>query len=150
MIAIRKIGSRLRPHTWWYHIPEPRVVSILTGIAYLTFMATGIVTIMFPPKSIEGLAGSVTMQLVGWFCIGGAVIGIIGESSDFWQLERVGIATLAAGLATYAAIISTLHVIEGGRLTQLGIISIAMMLLALRLAMIWRYPFKPRGGHDSN
>lgn len=86
------------------------------------------------------------MTLVGVFFLAGGIIGMIAGARDFWQLERAGIAAMGAGLAAYAYIITVLHVTEqGSRLTQLSILIVALCMLALRLAMIWRYDFKPRG-----
>lgn len=131
---------------WVGRIPEPRSISVILSIAYAVFVLTGIATLVTPPTSIVGAVGEVTMSLVGWFFLAGGVIGMIAGSTEFWQLERVGIAAMAVGLTTYAYIVTTLHfTTTGSRLTQLGIILIAACFLALRFAMIWRYDFKPRG-----
>lgn len=131
----------------WLYIPEPRLVSLLTGFAYSIFLATGIVTLILPPASIEASYGSAVMQLVGYFFIGGAVVGMVGGITDFWQLERVGITGMAVGLATYLYIVINLQIASdsGNRYTQMGVIVISLILLAKRLAGIWRYDFKPRG-----
>lgn len=131
----------------WLYIPEPRIVSLLTGLAYTVFLATGVVTLTLPPQSIEASYGPVVMQLVGYFFIGGSVLGMIGGTTDFWQLERVGIVAMGVGLLTYFYIVVNLQIAaeSGNRYTQMGVIIISLILLAKRLAGIWRYDFKPRG-----
>lgn len=130
---------------WWYKVPEPRYVSMATGFAYLLLFLTGLATLVYPPQTIEAAVGEVAMALVGWFLVLGAGIGISAGVTDFWQLERVGIVAMGIGIATYAFIIAKLHVTsEGSRLTQLGMISVVLVFLALRMGMIWRWPFKPR------
>lgn len=131
----------------WLYIPEPRIVSLLTGFAYTIFLLTGVVTLTLPPTSIEASYGPAVMQMVGYFFIGGALVGIVGGTTDFWQLERVGIVGMAVGLATYLYIVITLQVAaeSGNRYTQMGVIVISLILLAKRLAGIWRYNYKPRG-----
>lgn len=129
-----------------WRIPDPKHVSLVMTVAYLLFTLTGIATLMDPPSSIVGAAGETAITLVGWFFLAGGAIGMWAGATEFWQLERAGITAMAAGLATYAAFVIALQVTESGsRLTQLGVIIIAGCLLALRMAMIWRHDFKPRG-----
>lgn len=131
---------------WLARIPEPRTISTVLTVAYVAFVLTGLATLILPPQSIVGAIGEVSMALVGWFFLAGGLIGMWAGSIEFWQLERVGITSMGAGLLAYAYIVATLHfTTEGSRLTQLGVIVIAGCLLVLRLAMIWRYDFKPRG-----
>lgn len=131
----------------WMFIPDPRIVSLIIGFSYSVFLATGVITLMLPPTSIEAAYGDVVMQLVGYFFIGGSLLGMVGGTTEFWQLERVGIAGMAVGLFTYFYIVLNLQIASesGNRYTHMGIIILAICLLANRLARIWRYDFKPRG-----
>lgn len=130
---------------WWQKVPEPRVISFIMGVAYFFFLVTGVVTIFIPPQTYDGVASELLMNLVGWSLVVGSIVGVIGGSKDFWQLERVGIVAMAVGVGFYGFIISMLHAtLEGSRLTQLGMIALVLLLLALRMAMIWRYDFRPR------
>lgn len=133
-------------HFWWYKVPEPRVVSLVTGFVYLVFLATGVVTVLSPPVSVEGIFGEFTMQVVGSFLIGGSVIGIVGGVRDFWALERVGIVGMGFGLMSYFYMVLSLQGVvgSGSRFTQLGVILAALGFLILRLSLIWRYTYKPR------
>lgn len=131
---------------WWNKIPEPQMVSLITGAVYLVFFTTGLVTLLNPPTSIEGVFGTFTMQMVGYFLIGGALVGIIGGMRNWWEVERVGIGGMSIGVLTYLYIVIELQLASesGSRFTQMGIILTALGFLALRMALIWRYPFKPR------
>lgn len=145
IVPVKTVGSRLK--SMWMFIPDPRIVSLIIGFSYLVFLTTGIVTLALPPSSIEAEYGDVVMQLVGYFFIAGSIIGMIGGTTEFWQLERVGIAGMAVGLFTYLYIVINLQVAAeaGNRYTQMGVIVLALCLLVNRLARIWRYDFKPRG-----
>ena len=138
---------RSRIQSLWMFIPDPRIVSLIIGFSYAVFFTTGVVTLLLPPASIEAEYGNVVMQLVGYFFIGGSLLGMVGGASEFWQLERVGIAGMAVGLLTYLYIVVNLQIAaeSGHRYTQMGIIILALCFLANRLARIWRYDFKPRG-----
>lgn len=145
IVPVKTWRSRMK--SLWMFIPDPRIVSLIIGFSYAVFLATGIVTLIFPPASIEAAYGDVVMQLVGYFFIGGSLLGMVGGTTEFWQLERVGISGMAVGLLTYFYIVVNLQIAaeSGNRYTQMGIIVLALCLLANRLARIWRYDFKPRG-----
>ena len=132
---------------WWRRVPEPRIISTITTVLYAVILLTGIATAASPPRSLLGVFGEVTMQVLAWLFIVGAVVGMIGGALDFWQLERVGLAGMMLGLVSYAVTVGILqHIGDGSRFTQLGVILAAMFALIFRLALIWRYPWKPDTG----
>lgn len=140
----REVDTWLR--FWWLKVPKPRVVSMITGVGYLILTLTGVATLVIPPQTYVGATGPLLMNLVGVFLTGGGLVGMIGGMGDFWQLERVGIAAMVVGVGAYSFIMWVLHnTTEGSRLTQEGMIGAALVFLFLRLALIWRYDFKPRG-----
>lgn len=145
IVPVKTWRSRMK--NLWMFIPDPRIVSLIIGFSYSVFLATGVVTLILPPTSIEAAYGNVVMQMVGYFFIGGSLLGMVGGATEFWQLERVGIAGMAVGLLSYLYIVVRLQLAAdaGNRFTQMGIIILALCLLANRLARIWRYDFKPRG-----
>ena len=143
MNAVRLLLRRLSG--WWLLVPEPRAISILTGCSYLALFLTGVVTLLYPPRTLVGAIGGLTMELTGWFLVIGAIVGVIGGTSDFWQLERVGTVGMIIGLSSYGLLILGLQLsVSGSRLTQFGVIVVALLSLLTRRARIWRYPFKPR------
>lgn len=133
---------------WWLKVPDPRIISILVGTVYAVafLLLGGVGTLVAPPQTIVGEVGERTMIAVGCLFLLGAVVGMIGGTLDHWELERVGIAFMTVGALVYAYIVFTLHFTSSGsRLTQLAMLTAAVGFLALRLAMIWRYDYKPRG-----
>lgn len=144
-LVARALVTWLRAR-WVRIVPEPRYASTVYACAYALFVATGVVTLTWPPQSLEGVFGAGGMVVIGlMFTLGGA-IGMLAGWREWWELERWAIVAMLAGLAAYAYIVILLHFQStGSRLTQTGIILIAACLLVLRLGMIWRYPFKPRG-----
>ncbi|QAB18338.1 hypothetical protein Leucomu_13215 [Leucobacter muris] len=131
---------------WLRLVPEPRYASTVYACAYALFVATGVVTLAWPPQSLEGVFGAGGMTVVGLMFLVGGALGMLAGWREWWELERWAIVAMVAGLAAYAYIVIVLHFQStGSRLTQAGVILIASCVLALRLGMIWRYPFKPRG-----
>ncbi len=142
---IRNAGMWIRAH-WARIVPEPRYASTVYACAYTLFVATGVVTLAWPPQSLTGVFGDGGMLIVGLMFICGGALGMLAGWREWWELERWAIVAMLAGLAAYAYIVIVLHFqTPGSRLTQAGVILIAACLLALRLGMIWRFPFKPRG-----
>ena len=141
----RAIAERVRTQ-WARIVPEPRYASTVYACAYMLFVATGVVTLAWPPQSLTGVFGDGGMLIVGLMFICGGALGMLAGWREWWELERWAIVAMLAGLAAYAYIVIVLHFqTPGSRLTQAGVILIAACLLALRLGMIWRFPFKPRG-----
>lgn len=132
---------------WWWKVPEPRIISVITGVIYSIYLGAGVLTLFLPPLSVESVFSSATIQIVAWFFICGALVGIVGGAQDFWQLERVGLGALFVGLSAYLYIVAELQFASasGNRFLQMGVILIAMLSLVGRGALIWRYDFKPRG-----
>lgn len=132
---------------WWHRtVPEPRYASTVYATIYTVFVLTGIATLTTPPQTLAGMLGQAGMGLVGWFFLIGGVVGMGAGWREWWELERWAIVLMLVGLTAYGYIVVSLHFqTTGSRLTQLGIILIATCALILRIGMIWRYPYKPRG-----
>lgn len=118
---------------------------MVTTLAYVVFALTGYATLVNPPSTLSAAYGEFAMSLVGVFFIIGSFGGMIAGARDYWELERWGIAAMLVGLGTYFYIVGQLQLTESGsRLTQLGVILIAILFLCMRMLMVWRYPYKPR------
>lgn len=140
-----KFLAWMRSH-WIHLVPEPRYASAVYTLVYALFVLTGLATLLVAPQTLIGLLGEAGMALVGWFFLLGGIIGMGAGWREWWELERWAIAMMGIGLASYGWIVLQLHFQStGSRLTQLGIILIAGCVLILRVGMIWRYPYKPRG-----
>lgn len=132
---------------WWLRVPEPREYSVLFTLLYSIALYTGVATLVRPPSSLsEAVGGPMIMSSVGGLLIFGAVVAMLGGMIEHWRTERIGIWTMAGALLLYGAIVLGLHVTQpGSRLTQLGVIGMALLSFAFRYMMIWRFSKRPRG-----
>ena len=148
-----RLGTQM--YLWWTRIPTPRAISVITAVAYTASVFTGVVTLLMAPQVYEVVGGALTLVFSGWFWILGGLLGMVAGTFEFWQLERVAIAGISWALISYAYVVIALQIDpevggQSSRLTQFGVILIALAFLAIRMAMIWRYHFKPRGGDDTD
>lgn len=130
---------------WWIKIPEPRAYSFIYALAYFGCIGWGTLVFFFPPTTLLGSAGQLTMSLMGFSYILGGLVGAIGGTMEAWKLERLGIYLILMGLTAYHVIVlHTAFNSSGYRYAQMMAIYLAILLFILRLIMIWRYSFKPR------
>lgn len=135
----------------WESITEPRHLKVAYLGIYLLTIAIGVVTLMWPPQSIEGPVGSASTALWACLFILGGIVGAITVLPGWWWLERLlAIVPIALGLLIYVAVVVILHLqgLDQGasRLTQLGVILLATTPFALRFRLILEYTFEPRRG----
>lgn len=134
---------------WWLKIPEPRAYSFIYAVAYLSSIAWGTLVFFFPPTTLLGSAGHVTMTLMGLSYMLGGLVGAIGGTFEAWKLERLGVYLILMGLVSYmVVVVHTAFNSDGYRYAQIMVISLAILLYLMRLAMVWRYTFKPRVDFD--
>lgn len=140
-------GVRAWFQTWWLRVPEPRELSVAFTLVYALAFTTGVVTLILPPTSLSReVGGPHVMASVGALLVLGAIVSMCGGAIEHWKLERVGLWLMAGALLIYAGIVGALHLSSSGsRLTQLGVIGIALASLLVRYLMIWRFSFRPRG-----
>ena len=133
--------------TWWLRVPMPRELSVAFTLLYAIALVTGIVTLLSPPVSLSReVGGPQVMASVGALLVLGAIISMLGGAREHWKLERIGLWLMAWALLIYAVIVTVLHYTsEGSRLTQLGVISMALIAFLIRYLMIWRFTFRPSG-----
>ncbi|WP_449280430.1 hypothetical protein [Leucobacter sp.] len=132
--------------TWWLRIPDPRDISLAYTVIYVIAGATGLVTLVYPPTTIKAAIGPAAMAGIGVLLLVGAVLGMLGGAWEHWKLERVGIGLMGSALVIYGILVAVLHFQSpGSRLTQLGVIVLAVGVFAVRYLMIRRYTFRPRG-----
>lgn len=133
--------------SWWLRVPMPRELSVAFTLLYAIAFCTGVATLLWPPMSLSReVGGPQVMASVGALLVLGAVVAMLGGAREHWKLERIGLWLMAWALLIYAAIVTVLHYTsEGSRLTQLGVISMALIAFLVRYLMIWRFTFRPRG-----
>lgn len=134
--------------TWWLRVPMPRELSVAFTVLYALALATGVVTLFRPPISLSAeVGGPQVMASVGLLLVLGALLSMWGGSREHWKVERIGLWFMSSALLIYAGIAIALHVGSetGSRLTQVGVIAMALMAFLVRYLMIWRFSFRPRG-----
>lgn len=141
----------VRTRRLWESITEPRHLKVAYLGIYLLTVGIGLVTLMWPPRSIEGPVGSASTALWACLFILGGVVGAITVLPGWWWIERLlAIVPIGLGLLIYVAVVVILHFqgLDQGasRLTQLGVILLAATPFALRFRLILEYTFEPRRG----
>lgn len=129
----------------WLSIREPRVVKLIYFIYYLIAVGTGLVTLVWPPRSIEGALGTFTTTLWAVAILAGGLLSAVAVFPGWWAIERAGIYGVLGGIVIYESTVAYLQAVdEGSRLTQFGVLLLATGLFIVRLIPISRYSFEPR------
>lgn len=134
--------------TWWLRVPMPRELSVAFTLLYALALGTGIVTLARPPLSLsQEVGGPQVMASVGVLLVVGALLSMYGGARENWKVERVGLWFMSWALLIYAGIALALHIGSetGSRLTQIGVIAMALVAFLVRYLMIWRFSYRPRG-----
>lgn len=129
----------------WLRIAEPRVLRLVFLVGYLVTLGTGIATLTNPPTTIEGALGPILSVSWAIFWIVGGTVGAATVLPGYWQAERAAAGAAMFGIAVYAVVVTTLHFTSSGsRLTQLGVLVLALLFYIVRLALIRGHDFEPR------
>lgn len=130
---------------WWLRIKEPRVLRVVFLLGYLVTLFTGVATLVSPPRTIEGELGPILSVSWALFWILGGAAGAATVLPGWWQVERYAAAAALFGIGIYGLVVIVLHATEeGSRLTQFGVLTIALLFYVLRLVLIRGHDFEPR------
>lgn len=130
---------------WWLKVPSPRIYSSIYAVVYSTAVAGGIFTYLFPPYTLLGELGELSTNIMGiLFTVGGLIAAVAGTRGS-WRLERIAIYAIMLSLSVYLmTVVQQAYQSDGHRYTQILAIVFAMFLFIVRLAMIWRYTYRPQ------
>ncbi|MCW4458196.1 hypothetical protein [Microbacterium sp. MPKO10] len=129
----------------WLSIREPRKIKAIYFVYYAIAAGTGLATLLWPPRSIEGALGAFLTTLWAAFILGGGIASCVAVFPGRWWLERAGIYAILGGILIYEGTVMFLQFTEtGNRLTQFGVLLLATGLFIVRLIPISRYSFEPR------
>ena len=139
-----------RPIEWalpWRLVKEPRPLSVLVGLSYLTLAFTvGLHTIVNAPST--ALAEHVSLTLaatVGVLTLLGGILAAGSLVGGAWFVERTGILFLVGGLIARAVIVW--HSPDlGAVVPRMGEIAAILLLLAGRYVRIWGLDLDPTKG----
>ena len=113
----------------WGEITAPPHIKPIMAVAYGIGVFTGLATLTNPPQSIAG-----------------GVLGLATVFTPWWWAERTALIFAGTGVAVYAFVVLNLHILAppgSSRLTQVGIIGLAVCLLVLRWHLIRVYSYQP-------
>ena len=131
---------------WWVKVPHPRIFSVLFAGVYAVSVLTGLFTLFLPPQTLLGFAGDITVVITGLLFTGCGAIAAYAGTVQSWKLERIAIWGIMLGVFSY--LVTVIHYATSNNAnwyTLMGIFVFAFLLFIVRLAMIWRYSFNPRG-----
>lgn len=146
MISPRsKGGLRTWLRTWWETVPEPRELSLAWTALYVTYALTGLVVMIWPPRSLVGILDSrLSVTVLCSLLILGAAVSMLGGWREYWRLERVGLFLLGAATVLYIVITVILVArVPGARVMTLGYLAAAGLGLLIRYLMIRVYTYRP-------
>lgn len=131
---------------WWLTVPEPRLLSVGWGVAYLMLGLAGYVALSDPPTSLVSMAGRDSIILsLGGLNVAGMVIAMISGWRDFWKGERLGIGLMIGAAGIYASLIIALWISQGGsRGVQFFYVAFVLVVLGIRYLMIRCFTYRPR------
>lgn len=131
-------------YRWWRQVTDPPHQKPAYAMVYIVTALTGLVTLMVPPKSIEGAIGPILMLLIGALWCAGGALAFVTLFSRWWWLERLALAVAALGTVLYGSVVAMLHIqAEGSRLTQLGIVILSLLLYLVRWISIRQWSYAP-------
>lgn len=131
----------------WDSITEPRHLKTLYAIIYLVAAVTGLMALLWPPRSVEGALGEALTAFWSFFLMIGGVTALVSVFPGWWAFERIGIALILTGLSIYAIVLMAIRVTEeGSRYALIGMTALAGSAFVVRLISIRWYTFEPRTG----
>lgn len=124
---------------WFLKIEEPRVQRLLFLVFYLVVILIGLAALFDEDGSLYQTGGPALIISLGGFFLVGGVCGTIAILPGIWWLERVGLVSLAFGLAARAILITILGVSPVGALIFIS----EVVLLAIRFLQIRKADLAP-------
>ncbi|GMA31616.1 hypothetical protein [Litorihabitans aurantiacus] len=129
----------------WRRVHEPRAISVLYLVQYLTLTAAGGYALWRPPSSIEGAYGAGAMLTLAALLVVGGLIGAIAVLPGKYELERLAVIGVALASLIYVIVIVGLHATSSGnRLLQAGFVAVVLLHQGVRWVRIKDRPFRPR------
>lgn len=134
--------ARSLVHRNWVRLHEPRVISGVYGVWWLTVTVLAGWSVFHPPRTIEEAAGDVLMSIISAVLTVGGLIGVVSVIRGVFWTERSAVAFVALGLFGYIVMVGYLWATgEGSRGLQLmGLIGAGVLTL-IRLHWVMSKPY---------
>lgn len=133
-----------RVRAWWQSVIHPPRQRPWYFVIYLVIAATGVVTILQPPVTIEAEFGPALTFVWALLIAVGGFLGACMVLTRFWAMERAALGWIFTGLSMYAVVVFMQHIgTSGSRLTQLGVILALLLMLAKRYQTIHGWTIAP-------
>lgn len=113
--------------------------AVRTG-AYTSGFVAGLGALVFTPTSISDALSVGVTDTWGVMAMAGAVLALYGSMRERYRWEAAGLPLLGAGMLVYAYTVWSLIPDVPTRLAQAGTISMALLLLLIRmidLLLVW-------------
>lgn len=137
-------GHLVKPFiTAYMKIAEPRVRRLIYFVIYLLLTGSGLGMLFNPPASlVKLLGGPALVYVVAIFIMAGAIVCMFCVLPGIWWFERVGLYSIAFGIAMYSGALLFL----GASAFIIIVPLIVILLLTLRWLDIKEFLLAPREG----
>lgn len=127
---------------FWARLHEPRVISAIYGGWWTLATVLGGYSIIWPPRTIEALAGDVLMMIIAGFITIGGIVGMVSVARGAFWSERFAVAFAVMGLCGYLAMVGYLWwSSEGNRGLQSFALVGAALFTGIRLHWVNDRPY---------
>lgn len=131
----------------WQSIREPRHIKTVMLAYYITAIFTGVITFVSPPSLVANVVGAVMTYSFSTFLLVGGIMAAVSVYPGWWWAERIGCWFQIAGLGI-VFVVAIYNAANSGSASGPilgGLIALATGVFVIRLLMIRRYSFEPRG-----
>lgn len=137
---MRTLVSRL-----WARLYEPKRIPVVFFAGYVLIAALAFWALTEPPLSVLGDIGPTITAGIAILLLVGALLSAYSAPSGWWALERIGLGFVGLAIAGYLIAVAYAHLTsEGSRAMQIAGLTVALVMLAGRVASIWGQDWAPR------
>lgn len=133
----------------WRSVTEPRHLKTFYLAVYTLTLSVGLVTLVYPPNSIEGNLGQILTAFWASLLVVGGFGGMVTVLPGWWWAERLSVWLIITGAGIYASIVTGIQLAAppgSSRWTQIGFIAVAASVFILRLLLTRKWDYEPRRG----
>lgn len=135
--------SRLK--NWWKHFSASPYQKPTYFLVYIVVIWIGLVALFDPPRTVQNQVGPVLITVIALFGLVGGSTGLFSLLAKWWWLERLALVLMWGAAMAYLTTVLLLHIQSdmGSRLMQMGWITIASFVPAIRFLSILHWSYEP-------